>query len=377
MLAPGQAQLWGSRYNLKMTDLTALQEELATEISEQLRLQLTGEEKKRLRKRPTQNNEAFRLLLQAQHYLGGFSPDGIRKGIALCQQAIEIDPAYGAAYARLSLAYSLMGVVSYMGVFGTDVQNMAFFQTKAAADRALELDDTVAEAHVGLGWWRFYRGWDFPGAHREAQRALALDPNSAEAWALLDFVALSLGRFDDAIAAGKRAAELAPLYGFASFVFGVTYYHAQQFDKAIAQMRKTLEIESGSALYHAVLAQAYAAAGQDQNAREECDVALALSRNDNSLVLHTVVGYAMLGDEKAHRLVEQVEKQWAPDGVSAFWIACVHACLDEKDAAFAWLEKAFQEHAAFVVWTKVFYPLARLRGDPRFDSLVKRIGVPD
>ena len=134
-----QAQLWGGRYNRKMTDLVALQEELATEISDKLRLQLTGEERKKLRKRPTQNNEAFRLLLQAQHHMNGLSPAGLRKGIALCQQAIAIDPHYAAAYARMGFGYASQGL------YGFEHPAEVFPRMEAAAKKALELDDALAD----------------------------------------------------------------------------------------------------------------------------------------------------------------------------------------------------------------------------------------
>ncbi len=146
-----QAQLWGARYNRKMTDLVALQEDLATEISDKLRLQLSGEEKKRLRKRPTGNNEAYRLVLQAQWYISGMSPDGLQKAVALCQQAVAIDSAYAAAYARLSLCYSTLGALGY-----ADPAEV-YPRMRAAAKRALELDDGLADAHVSLAMLSSFR----------------------------------------------------------------------------------------------------------------------------------------------------------------------------------------------------------------------------
>jgi len=365
-----QAQLWGSRYNRKMTDLIVLQEELATEIAEKLRLQLTGEEKKRLRKRPTQNSEPFRLVLQAQHYISGGSPEGLSKGIALCHRAIEIDPTYAVAYARVSFAHSIQLVLEY-----ADPAEVAP-RMLAAAKKALELDDTLADAHVGLGWSLFYR-WDFSGAEREARRSVELNPDATEAWNLLDFVVLSLGRFEDAIAAGKRAVEVAPFDYFPAFALGVTYLHAQQFEHAIEQLRKTADIDPGSPPAHGALAHAYASAGQHDAAIDECELALALNRKDAFLVLHAATGYAMAGESgKARKLAEEVEKNWKADGASAFWLAAVHAYLGEKDTAFEWLERAFEVRAPFLVFLSIMWTHHLLRGDPRFDALVKRIGIP-
>ena len=368
-----QAQLWGARYSKKMADLVALQEELTTEISEKLRVQLTGEEKKKLRKRPTQNNEAFRLVLQAQPYIGGMSPEGLRKGVALCEKALQIDPTYAAAYAFLSLGYV------FLGLFGYADPREVYPAATEAAKKALELDDTLADAHVSLGYGLFFQGWDIPGAEREARRGVELNPDLGFGYALLAFAQHARGRLDEAIQAGKRAVEVAPLDYLSSFTLGVTYYHARQFNKAIELLRGALDIAPGSAQARGVLAQSYAAAGLKKESLEQCEMALGLNRKDPAMILHAAAAYAIAGETaQARTLLEEVEKNLKPDGASSFWIATVHACLGENDAAFEWLEKAFQQHAAFLVWNKFFASFPEsFRGDPRFDSLVKRIGIPD
>jgi serine/threonine protein kinase/tetratricopeptide (TPR) repeat protein len=367
-----QAQLWGGRYNRKMTDLVSLQEELATEISEKLRLQLTGEERKKLRRRPTQNNEAFRLVLQAQHYISGLSPEGLRKGIALCQQAIAIDPSYAAAYARMGLGYSVQFVYSY-----EDIAEVSS-RLKAAAKNALELDDSLAEAHVASGWSLFYLNLDHAGAEREARRGIELNPDSTEAWALLDMSLLSEGRFDEAIAAGRRAVEVAPLDYFSAFCLGVTYFHAQRFEESIELLRKAVDIDAGSPVAHLSLAQSYAAAGQQQNAVEECGLVLALNRKDKMSVVGVAAAYAMAGEAgEARKLAEEGAKNWKPDGVTAFWLASVYSSLGDNEKAFEWMEKAYQEHAPFLTYFKIMWTHSRLHGDPRFGALMKRIGIAD
>ena len=366
------AQLWGGRFNRKMTDLVALQEELTMEMSEKLRLQLTGEEKKRLRKRPTQNNEAFRLVLQAQHYMSQASPEGLRKGIALCRQAIEIDPAYAAAYARLSIGYC------FLGFFGFAAPSEAYTTAKGAAVKALQLDDSLAEAHVGLGYSLVQNNWDFAGAEREARRSLELDPDSAAGFELLARIHLGQGRSTDAVAAARRAVELAPLDYRSSQILGVAYIAARQFDKAIEQSRKSVEMDPRNPLAHTALASAYVMAGDRNRAIEECRRALELG-GDRPFVRLIVTGaHALLGDvAEARETLEEFEKNWKPDAVSSFWIAAVHACLGEKSAAFEWLEKAYQERASFLVTLKSNPYFDGLRDDPRFDDFSKRIGVPD
>ena len=367
-----QAQLWGARYNKKMTDLVALQEELTTEISEKLRLQLTGEEKKKLRRRPTQNNEAFRLALQARHYGAGMSPDGMRKAIALCQRAIEIDPAYAVAYAGLSRNYVNLGAHGYAAP--TEVYPRAM----AAARKALELDETLADAHVSLAECLIALNWDLAGADRELQRSRELNPDLAIGLTYLSITQAIRGRFDEAIASAKRGVELAPTDSFPTYVLGVEYFYRGQFDKAIEWLRKATEIDPGSPLGHLGLAHAHAAAGQRERAIEESDIALVLGRRATVLLPRKAALHATLGETgEARGILEEVEKKWKPDGASSLWIAGAHACLGEKDAAFEWLEKAFQEHVAFLVFLKARPEFGSLCDDPRFDDLVKRIGIPD
>jgi serine/threonine protein kinase/Tfp pilus assembly protein PilF len=364
-----QAQIWGGRFSRKMTDLVALQEELATEISQKLRLQLTGEDKKRLRKRPTQNNEAYRLVLMAQHYLAGSSAERLRKGVAFCQQAIEIDPTYAAAHARLSMAYSFLRFYGHAEV-SEAVPGMM------AARKALDLDETLADAHIGLGWNLLYLNWDPHGAEREAQRALELDPDSADGWALLDLIRLSQERANEAFVAGRRAVELAPFYSFPSFCLSVTYSNLGQLDNAIDQFLRTLAIDPDDPNTHGVLAMVYAMVGQREKALEQCEAALALARSGTFHRLEIAAVYAQLSETaKARAILDEIEKNWKPDGVSSFWIAAVHAALREHDTAFEWLERAFQERAAFMVFLRVVANFRGLHGDPRFEGLVKRIGA--
>lgn len=369
-----QAQLWGARYNRKMTDLLALQEELANEISEKLRLHLTGDEKKKLRKRPTQNNEAFRLVLQAQHYLGQLSFEGLRKGVALCQQAIDIDPAYAAAYAQVSQGYGFMGFFGYMA--SAD----AYARTMAAARRALQLDESLADAHVSLGYSLIYQSWDILGAEREARRSLELKPDFADAHELLSRINLTRGRLDDAISNGRRAVELAPLAFRPSHVLSIAYIAARQPENALAQARKSLEIDPGNVLPRGVLAAAYAAMSDPEQAIEELNAILSSAAAQGSPFIRvaTASAVAMAGEsERARTILDAAKSNWKADGATSFWIAAVHAALGEKDAAFEWLETAFQEHASFLITLKTNNYFDSLHGDPRFDALVKRIGIPD
>ena len=366
-----QAQLWGGRYNRKMGDLIALQDELTTEISEKLRLQLTGEEKKKLRKRPTQNSEAYKLVLKAGHALSNLSPEGMRQAIAFCEQAVHIDPGYAAAYAVLSRAYNASVLLGYAAAADVDPR------AKVAAKKALELDETLAEAHYSLGDLLLRQSWDFWGAEREFRRSVELNPDYYGGHFGLAELHRLRGRFDDAIVGFRRARDLEPLV-VRGFNLGLTYHAVRRFESAIEEFRKLLEVDPDNALAHAALALVYLHAGQRQKATEECEQALALARGAAVVRLIAARTYAQMGKvEEARGILREVESAWQPGSPIAYFSAGVHACLGEKDAAFEWLEKAVREHVSLVTELKISTMFDSLHGDPRFDDLVKRIGIPD
>jgi len=366
-----EAQLWGGRYNRKMTDLVALQEELANEISEKLRLQLTGEEKKKLRKRPTQNNEAYRLLLRAQHCFQNEWPAGYNKAIGLCRQAIAIDPQYAAAYALLSAAYAMGGAQSLTP------QPQEFVPlAQAAAKKALELDDSLGEAHISMGTCRLL-DWEFAEAERETRRGLELSPDSPFGLSFL-LLLWAVGKLEEAVAVGKHAVDLDPSSIDANQRLSITYWIAGQFDKGIEQCQRNLKLDPLNPQAHVTLADNYACAGKVDEAFEECAQALALAPEVTIIRMHAAATYAKIGrTAEARKITAQAEKGWKPGDGSSLWIAGAHARLGEKDAAFEWLDRAFEERAIFILYVKVHPFFANLRGDPRLAALAKRIGIPD
>jgi eukaryotic-like serine/threonine-protein kinase len=365
-----QAQLWGGRFNRKMADLLTLQEELTNEISEKLRLQLTGDEKKKLRKRPTQNNEAFRLVLEARHSAYKTYAEAVSRAIALCERAIDIDPQYAPAYAELSVACMSQDVLGYAPA--SEVQPRAQW----AAQKALALDDNLAEAHISLGMIRFY-GWDFATGEKEVRRAVEMNPDSAQAWGELQYIYSSVGRFDEAIAAAKRGLDL-EASDSSHLWMGTAYFVARRFDLAAEHLRKGIEINPHNTTCRILLSVAYAWGGQPAKALQVCGETIPQARGVNVMLGHLGAAYAKIGKiEEARHALRQIESSWKPDGRSSIRIAEICAGLEDKDAAFEWLEKAFHERTSFLAYFK-FHPLFdNLHGDPRFDALVKRIGIPD
>jgi TolB-like protein/Flp pilus assembly protein TadD len=364
-----QSQIWGTRFNRKMSDLLALQEELTSEIAEKLRLQLSGEEKKKLRKRPTQNNEAFRLVLEAKHLTYKTYAEAVSRAIALCERAIDIDPNYAPAYAELSVACMSQDVLGYAP--SSEVQPRAQW----AAQKALALDDNLAEAHISLGMIRFY-GWDFATGEKEVRRAAELNPDSAQARGELQYIYSSFGRFDEAIATAMRGLDLEPSDSSHLWV-GTACFVARRFDLAAEHLRKGLDINPRNTTCRILLSLSYAWGGRPEEALRLCRETLAQVDGLNVVLGHLGAAYAKIGKhEEARKLLRQLQAAWKPDGRSSNRIAEIYAGLGDKDAAFEWLEKAFQEHTSFLAYLK-FHPLfENLHGDPRFDDLVKRIGIP-
>jgi len=364
-----QAQLWGGRYNRKMTDLLAVQEELTNEISEKLRLQLSGDEKKKLRKRPTQKNEAYRLLLKAQYYVENEWPAGLQKAITFCRQAIEIDPSYAPAYAQLSMAYVVLATQGLASA--PDVVPVA----RAAAQRALDLDDALGDAHISLAAVHF-SDWEFATGEREARRGLELRGDSVLGYELLTYFALARSDFTGAIIAAKKVVELDPSSWSPNNHLAITFWLLGLYDDAIAQFRIALAIDPRNALSHVLLADTYARTGQTEKAAEECARALELAPQVMLIRTHAAATYARLGrTAEARVMLEETKKaQKARDG-SALWIAAIHAQLGENDSAFEWLERAVPERQPFTSSLRTHPLFAGLRSDPRFEQFVKRIGV--
>ncbi|MEK7215309.1 MAG: tetratricopeptide repeat protein, partial [Chloroflexota bacterium] len=264
------SQLWGQQYNRKISDLAAVQEEIAREISEKLRLRLTGEDKQRLARRQTANPEAYQLYLQGRHQWNRRTGEALRKSIEYYHQAIARDPGYALAYAGLADSYAVLPI------FSTVPGKEAYPKAKAAAETALKLDETQAEAHATLGWIKTLFDLDWPGGEREYRRAIALNPNypTAHHWYALH---LSWsGRHAEALAMIKKAQQLDPLSPIIQTAAGWVYFAARQFDVALEQYRKALDLDPNFPLAYECLSWTYAQKGMFGTAVEAAQKAQTL-----------------------------------------------------------------------------------------------------
>ena len=365
------AQLWGGQYNRQAEDVFLLQGDLSREISDRLQPHLTGDQKQRLTKRYTEDAEAYRLYLKGRYHWNKRNPEGLHKAVECFGQALDKDPAYSLAYAGLADTYP------YLSLFHVVPPRVAMPKAKIAAAKALEIDDHLAEAHVSLGYVSFTYDGDWLAAGKHFEQALALNPAYAGAHTFYAFYLSSRGRSLEAIAVAKRAMDRDPASPAVSHSLAVQLYLARQFDQAIEQAHNTLEMDANFAISHQVLGEVYLSKGMYQEALLALEKFSALSRG--SATSRALLGYshARLGEHGAVlRLIEELTAAAKHSFVPALLFALVYAGLEDKDQAFGWLKKAYEERFYRLAYVRVEALWDPLRSDPRFADLLRRVGIP-
>ncbi len=363
--------IWGEQFQRKMSDLLATQRDIASTIADKLQLRLSGNDSKGISKQYTTNNEAYQLYLKGRFYWNKRNAEALKKSIEYFNQAIEKDPNFALAYAGLSDVYGQLPV--YSG--GSPRDNVP--KAMAAAKKALEIDESIAEAHTALGFELFYYEWNVPESNKEFQRAFELNPNYATAhqWYGIWNLA-STGRFDEAIAELKRAQELDRLSLIINTNLGESYIYARQYDKAIEQLRKTLELDQGFYRAHWTLGFAYELKGSFSEAIAEYQKARALDDDPRELAMlgHA---YATSGKrDEALKALDQLKELAKRRYVSPINFVFIYVGLGEKDEAFQWLETCYQERDPQITRLKVNPLFDPLRSDARFAELMRRVGLP-
>ncbi|MEK6405885.1 MAG: tetratricopeptide repeat protein [Acidobacteriota bacterium] len=362
--------MWGAQYNRRATDLLAVQQEIAQEISRNLRLKLSSAEQSRVGNLHTSNAEAYELYLKGRFYWNKRTGEALKKSVDYFNQAIEKDPSYALAYVGLADAYVVIPFYS------VGSPQDSFPRAKAAARRALEIDDTLAEAHTALAAALMDYDWNLPESNREFERAIELNPNYANAhhWYARENLTI-MGQFDKALAEMRRAQELDPLSLIINANFGKAYFNARRYDEAIQQLRKTVEIDQGFFVAHHYLGSAYAMKGAFSEALSEYQKAHQLN-DDPHVVALTGRLYAVSGKRaEALKTLAQLKSLARQRYVADYSVALIYAGLGEKDQAFELLEKSYQEHTVDML-TLYYDPLIdNLRSDPRFADLLRRVGL--
>jgi TolB-like protein len=366
------SQLWGRTFDRKKDDIFSIQGEISGEIPNYLRLPLTDIEKRRLTKRSTESREAYHLYLRAMYFANKYTPEGFRKGLDYCRQAIEIDPAYADAYAALSYLYSLMGAFDVVPALEV------FPRARAAALKALEIDDGLSDAHAVLGFVQMVHDWDWQSAEAQFCLAIELGPHMPGGHYAYSHWWLAKGMHMEAAEEAKRALELDPLSLPKNYHLGAVYFFAHAYDAAIDQLRRTSELDPSFVIAHNLLAVVYAVKGMPREAIAEGERARALSDGLYVRVTLARIG-AMLGKPAEAREilkeVEQVEQVAKPPYSRALWCAMIHALLGGRDQAFEWLNRAYEAREPALIYLRHFPDFDSLHDDSRFADLLRRIGL--
>jgi len=341
-----------------------------------LRPQLSGNEREGLAKVGTKDAEAYQLYLKGRYHASKATADGLKKGIEYFQQAIEKDPGDALAYAGLADCYIDLG-----GVMGYLPQSEIFPKAKAAANRALQIDDTLAEAHAAFGSIKEFYEWDWAGAEREFKRAIALNPNSADAHNRYGGYLMSMGRFDEGLTETIRAQELDPLSPLVAGGLGYNYMVAHRYDDSIEQCKKAIELDPNAMWLHAILAWAYARKGMHSQAITEYEKMgperYAVSAENQLIASGLGWVYAIAGRRKdAVRIIDDFNTLSSGAHVDPYLVAVIYAGLRDKDRAFELLEKSYREHGGIMVYLTEDPFWEDLRSDPRYADLLRRIRLP-
>ena len=361
------SSIWGDRFLRSRANLLEIEEEFATEIADALGLQLTGEEADELTKRYTQSAEAYQLYLKGRYWWNKRTEEGLRTGIESFQQAIEEDPSYGLAYAGLADSYNMLATYAIVP------PSEAFPRAESAALRALDLDETLAEAHTSLGWTKMSQ-WSWQEAEREFQRAIELNPGYATAhhWYGLYF-SWNPGRFDEALAELKRAQELDPLSLIINASLGEALDNLGRYDEAIEQLRETLELDPNFGRAQLILGLALTQKSRYEEAIAELEKAVTFSGENPLYLGHLGYLYGAAGrTEEAERVLDQLRSKQGY--VPAASIAVIYSGLGRKDEAFDWLERSHRAQEPLLN-LKVGAPWDPLRDDPRFTDLLRRMNL--
>lgn len=361
--------IWSKTYKRPVSSLPALQSEIVRDVSESLRAKLSGADEQRLTKGFTANSDAYRLYLKGNYEWNKHTEGALRKAIGFYDQALEIDPNYALAYTGLSKTYGVLGN-NYLAPNETLPKARDFVQ------KALAIDDSLAEAHAVMAAVHLYYEWDRSATETEIARAIALDPNNGLAHQLEASRLESAGRFDEALAERKRALAIDPLSPMDNFLLGTTYYLDRDSDNALVQLRQTIDMEPRFSPSYLFLGQTYELKKMYPDAIKAYQSGLSQDEESPKLIASLAHAYAASGDiDQANAMLSKLREISKGSYVSPYLFAIVYAGLGDRDEMFAALESAFKDRPADLLWLRVEPMFSQFRDDSRFQAVLKEIGV--
>jgi len=356
--------IWSDRYDRELEDIFAIQDEISLAIVENLKGKLLIKEKEKLLKRHTDNPEAYSLYLKGLYFWNKRTEEGMKKGMEFFQQAIESDPTYALAYSGLADSYGILGFWCFLS------PKESFPKAKALAEKALGIDETLAEAHASLAWTKFVYDWDWDSAEDEFKKAIKLNPGYAMAHLWYGAYLTAMGRHDEALKKINRASELDPLSLMINTNIGLVYYNQRDYDRAIEQYKKMIEMDKTFSQAHYMIAKAYCAKKMYEESIAAAQRAhdLGLPWGTAQLVwVYEVSGRQDMAEDLLHELEEISQKRYVPK--------ISFTSREDFDRTFELFEKAYQERESALPWIKVDPIFDDFRSDPRFNELLKKLNL--
>jgi TolB-like protein/tetratricopeptide (TPR) repeat protein len=362
------SQLWADTFDENVSDVFTVEDRVSMRVTSTLRLKLTEEERRQLAKRATGSTEAYEMYLKGRFYWNKRTPDTLLKSTEYFDKAIALEPNFALAYAGMADSYVLLGSRIYSVLPPGETMPKA----KSAAVKALEMDETLAEAHASLGLVKLRYDWDWAGAEQSFKRAIELNPQYAPAYQWLSDYFMVMGRNDEAIAELKLAREAEPSSVIINSVSSVPYYYARQYDRAITECRKTLEKDQDSYIAHLIMALSYAEKGMYEEALAAMQKgAPGLGGAGKSAIAYL---YAVSGRRaEAIKVIEKFKQTSKRTYVSPTQIALIYSGLKDSDKTIEWLERAYNDKVTGMIYLKVDPKYDWIRSNPRFIDLVRRM----
>ena len=360
-------QVWSERFDREMEDIFAVQDEIARKIVDKLKIDLSNQSAPLVR-RNTGNLEAYNLYLKGRFYWSKRYEIGLQKGMECFQQAIDKDPQYALAYTGLADSFSVLATYCFMG----PVQGHS--RAKALAQRAIELDDSLAEAHTSLGYSQLFHDWDWTSAEASFRRALAINPSNAPARYWYGTFLAVMGRFDEGYAHAKQALDLDPMSPLVNALMGWILLLGDRFDESVVHLRAALDIEPNSYLVQSFLAVACLEVSKSDEAVTLMRRAVEVSRGSKLMQLGLAMTLPCAGAEaEATAIIKRLGEQSDSQYLSPFYAACAYASMNNADKAIEYLEQGYRERDGSMIYMSTFPRLDRLHGDPRFQDLLRRM----
>ncbi|MFL6374992.1 MAG: tetratricopeptide repeat protein [Pyrinomonadaceae bacterium] len=367
-----ESDLWANRYERKTSDLVPLQSEVARDVSSKLKARLSGADEAKITKHYTANPEAYQLYLKGRFYAEKRREDDLKKALEYFQQAVELDPNYALAYTGVAGAWGSLSAYNYGHLTAKEANE----KSEAAVQKALQLDDSLSEPHATLANIKAFYNWDWNGAEAEYKRAIELNPNDAAAHRLYGRFLCAFGRIDEAKAEIELAYKVDPLSLGTLSIMGDPYYYSREYDKLIEANLKALELDPSFSRAHYWLQSGYEEKGMYQEVI--ADLRKTASPDDLKAANALEAGYSAAGargywQKNVELKLEEAKQHY----LEPYPLAVYYAKLGEKDKAFEWLQKAYEERDAALVYLKVDPQIDNLRPDPRSQEIVKKVGLPN